>query len=170
VTPAWPGPAPASDAPAISPAVSAPPTTPIPSLASVAWAVLVAADRVYYDMRTAAPDPSADPSPPAIPFPARVSERRIPLTGTQMRIGRRSTASEFKPEIDLAGPHADPGISRLHAVLVAAPDGTWSILDPGSANGTLLNGRQIAVGEPVTLHEGDRINLGAWTVITVHRG
>ena len=22
----------------------------------------------------------------------------------------------------------------------------------------------------VTLHEGDRINLGAWTVITVHRG
>jgi FHA domain len=167
VTPAWPGPAPVSGAPAITPAVSAPPpTTPIPSLASVTWAVLVAADRVYYDMRTAAPDLA----PAAIAFPARVSERRIPLVGTQVRIGRRSTASEFKPEIDLAGPHADPGISRLHAVLVAAPDGTWSILDPGSANGTLLNGRQIAVGEPVTLHEGDRINLGAWTVITVHRG
>ena len=59
---------------------------------------------------------------------------------------------------------------RLHAVLTPAPDGTWSILDPGSANGTLVNGREIAIGETVTLHEGDRINLGAWTVITVHRG
>ena len=65
---------------------------------------------------------------------------------------------------------SDPGISRLHAMLIAAPDGTWSVLDPGSANGTLLNGRKIAIGDLVTLHEGDRINLGAWTVITVHRG
>ena len=87
-----------------------------------------------------------------------------------MRIGRRSAARELIPDIDLAGPPADPGISRLHAVLLAASDGTWAIVDPGSANGTILNGRQLAVGESVTLHEGDRIHLGAWTVITVHRG
>ncbi len=85
-----------------------------------------------------------------------------------MRIGRRSAARGLEPEIDLADPPADPGISRLHAVLIQDRDGSWSVLDPGSANGTLLNGREIAVGELIPLHDGDRINLGVWTVIRVH--
>jgi pSer/pThr/pTyr-binding forkhead associated (FHA) protein len=105
-----------------------------------------------------------------VAFPAHVSERRIPLIGKQMRIGRRSAARELEPEIDLAEPPVDPGISRLHAMLVANPNGTWSVLDPGSANGTQLNGRKIASGDLVALREGDRINLGAWTVISVYRG
>ena len=105
-----------------------------------------------------------------VAFPAHVSERRIPLIGKQMRIGRRSAALELEPEINLAGPPVDPGISRLHAMLIAAPNGTWSVLDPGSANGTQLNGRKIATGDLVALREGDQINLGAWTVISVHRG
>ena len=95
-----------------------------------------------------------------VAFPAHAPERRIPLVGKQMRIGRWSAARELRPEIDLAEPPVDPGISRLHAVLVAAPDGTWSLLDSGSANGTFLNGRKIATGDLITLHEGDRINLG----------
>jgi pSer/pThr/pTyr-binding forkhead associated (FHA) protein len=128
--------------------------------------VLVSSDRVYFDRMNAAGGHYG----PAVAFPAHTSERRIRLIGNQMRIGRRSATREVQPEIDLAGQNGDPGISRLHAVLTAAPDGTWSITDPGSANGTLLNGREIRVGQPVTLHEGDRINLGAWTVITVHRG
>ena len=142
----------------------APPTTPIPSLTSVTWTVLVASDRVYYDRMQAARGLGLE-----VEFPAHTSERRIRLVGRQMRIGRRSPARDLVPEIDLADQPVDPGISRLHAVLTPAPDGTWSILDPGSANGTLVNGREIAIGETVTLHEGDRINLGAWTVITVHR-
>jgi pSer/pThr/pTyr-binding forkhead associated (FHA) protein len=44
------------------------------------------------------------------------------------------------------------------------------VLDPGSANGTLLNGREIAVGDLIPLRDGDRINLGAWTAITVLHG
>ena len=87
-----------------------------------------------------------------------------------MRIGRRSAARPVEPEIDLADPPTDPGISRLHAVLIAGPDGAWSVLDPGSANGTLLNGREIPVGDLIRLRDGDRINLGLWTVITVHHG
>ncbi len=126
----------------------------------------VVADRDYYDrMRAERGWSSSD-----VAFPAHVSERRIPLVGKQMRIGRRSATREVQPEIDLAEPLVDPGISRLHAMLIAAPDGTWSVLDPGSANGTLLNGRQLATGDLIALHEGDRINLGAWTAITVHRG
>jgi len=152
--------------PALGPAFSAPPTTPIPSLSAVTWTVLVASDHVYFDRMKG----TGARYGTAVVFPAHTSERRIRLIGTQMRIGRRSATREVQPEIDLAGQNGDPGISRLHAVLTAAPDGTWSITDPGSANGTLLNGREIRVGQPVTLHEGDRINLGAWTVITVHRG
>ena len=48
--------------------------------------------------------------------------------------------------------------------------GSWGVLDPGSANGTLLNGREIAVGDLIPLRDGDRINLGAWTAITVLHG
>jgi pSer/pThr/pTyr-binding forkhead associated (FHA) protein len=73
------------------------------------------------------------------------------------------------PEIDLSGSPVDPGISRLHALLLPAPDGSWAVLDPGSANGTMLNDREISPGDLIPLHDGDRINLGAWTVITVHR-
>jgi hypothetical protein len=155
---------PAAAAPPPSP--SARPTVPMPSFTPVTWTVQVAADRVYYD-RMKALRSLADRD---VTFPAHVSERRIPLTGKQMRIGRRSAARDFDPEIDTAGPPADPGISRLHAVLIAAPDGTWAVIDPGSANGTHLNGRKIAVGDLITLQEGDRINLGAWTAITVQRG
>ena len=152
--------------PAATPAPSATLTPPGPSPTSVTWTVLVASDRVYSDrMREARSLPG-----PAVEFPADTTERRIPLAGKQMRIGRRSPARDLVPEIDLADRPLDPGISRLHAVLSLAPDGTWSILDPGSANGTFVNGRELATGEMVTLHEGDRINLGAWTVITVHRG
>jgi pSer/pThr/pTyr-binding forkhead associated (FHA) protein len=106
----------------------------------------------------------------AVEFPAHTSERRIRLVGEQIRIGRRSASRDLVPEIDLADQPVDPGVSRLHAVLTSASDGTWFISDPGSANGTLVNGRELLIGEAVTLHEGDRINLGAWTVITVHRG
>ena len=161
-----PEPSPDLNAPAVPPASSAPPTTPTPSFTPALWTVLVASDRVYYDRMQAVGSLSGSD----VAFPAHAPERRIPLAGKQMRIGRRSAARELEPEIDLAEPPVDPGISRLHAVLVAAPDGTWSLLDSGSANGTFLNGRKIAVGDLITLHEGDRINMGGWTVITVHRG
>jgi pSer/pThr/pTyr-binding forkhead associated (FHA) protein len=128
--------------------------------------VLVASDRVYYNRMKA----SRAVAGSAVEFPAHTSERRVRLVGTQMRIGRRSAARDLVPEIDLADQPVDPGVSRLHAVLTSAPDGTWFISDPGSANGTFVNSRELAIGERVTLHEGDRINLGAWTVITVHRG
>ena len=137
----------------------------MPSFTPTTWTVVVSSDRAHYDrMRI-----SRSLFGLSVAFPPS-KERRFPLAGNQMRIGRRSATSDHEPEIDLTGPPADPGISRLHAVLIAAPDGTWAIVDPGSANGTLLNGRKIAVGDQIILHNGDRINVGAWTVITVHRG
>jgi pSer/pThr/pTyr-binding forkhead associated (FHA) protein len=86
-----------------------------------------------------------------------------------MRIGRRSASRGLTPEIDLTGPPLDPGISRLHAVLVARPDLGWSVIDPGSENGTQVNDKEIPTGVPVPLRDGDRIHLGAWTVITISK-
>jgi predicted component of type VI protein secretion system len=84
-----------------------------------------------------------------------------------VRIGRHSASSGIDPEIDLSVPPADPGVSRLHAVLLRAQDGTWSVVDPGSANGTAVNGSEIPAGQAVALRDGDRIHLGAWTVISL---
>jgi hypothetical protein len=130
------------------------------------WTAVVGADRGYYDRVQAVTGPEGS----AVTFPSYCAERRFQLVGNQMRIGRRSVSRGLAPEIDLTGPPADPGISRLHAVLIAMADGGWAVLDPGSANGTLVNGSEIGVGDQVPLHDGDRINLGAWTAITVHRG
>lgn len=127
------------------------------------WAAVVSADREYFDSVVAAGGPDAA----SIEFPAYSPERRFSLAGQEMRIGRRSTSRGLEPEIDLAGPPTDPGISHLHAVLIAQPDGTWSVLDPGSSNGTQVNGNEIVTGVPYPLHQGDRVCIGAWTVLTI---
>jgi pSer/pThr/pTyr-binding forkhead associated (FHA) protein len=127
---------------------------------------VVTADRAYYDSVQGAGGPDAA----AIGFPGYCPERLFRLTGTEVRVGRRSESRGIHPEIDLTGPPADPGVSRLHVVLVAAPDGTWSVVDPGSANGTLVNGDEIPAGEAVPLRDGDVIHLGAWTALRVTGG
>jgi len=157
-------PAPPAEAAASAP--SGPPSRSSFPYPQATWTAVVGADRAYYEQVQAVTGPEGA----AVTFPSYCAERRFQLVGNQMRIGRRSVSRGLSPEIDLTGPPADPGISRLHAVLVATPDGNWAVLDPGSANGTLVNGAEIGVGDQVPLHDGDRINLGAWTAITVHRG
>jgi predicted component of type VI protein secretion system len=127
------------------------------------WTVVATADRDYFDQVVTHDGPDAG----TIQFPAYCPERRFRLIGPQMRIGRRSTSRGLDPEIDLTGPPADTGVSHMHAVLTAEPDGTWALVDPGSANGTQVNGAEIATGVKVPLHDGDRISLGGWTVLTI---
>jgi predicted component of type VI protein secretion system len=126
---------------------------------------VVNADRAYYDAVQAAGGPDAA----GIAFPAYCPQRRFRLAGTEVRIGRHSPSSGIDPEIDLSVPPADPGVSRLHVVLLKSADGTWSVIDPGSANGTAVNGSEIPHGQLVPLRDGDRIHLGAWTELRVVR-
>jgi FHA domain len=155
-----------------APAAPAAPTTPAaPATAATpangaVWTIVVTADRAYYD----SVQDEGGPDAAAIGFPAYCPERRFRLAGTEVRVGRRSESRGIHPEIDLTGPPADPGVSRLHVVLVGAPDGTWSVVDPGSANGTLVNGDELPAGEAVRLRDGDVIHLGAWTALTVTSG
>ena len=169
------GPA-AADGPAGEPGL-APPARPVSELGAarvlgpapgspVVWTAVVASDRAYYETVTA----SGGPDAASIQFPAYCPERRFQLAGPEMRIGRHSVSRGLAPEIDLTGPPTDPGVSRLHALLIAQHDGGWAILDPGSENGTLVNGSEVTTRVLVPLHDGDQIHVGAWTVITVHAG
>ncbi len=158
------------DSPAMQRPAGTSPSTPPgplpPPTAAETWTAVVGADRAYYDSVRAVSDQDAG----SISLPAHVPERRFRLSGTEIRIGRRSVSRRIEPEIDLTGPPTDPGVSRLHAVLVAGPDQSWSVVDPGSPNGIMVNGKDVPPGEAVPLREGDRIHLGAWTVITITRG
>jgi len=130
------------------------------------WTAVVSADRVYYDSL----HPVSEQDSASMSFPAHVPERRFPLSGAEIRIGRRSKSRGIEPEIDLTGPPTDPGVSRQHANLVPGPGRGWSVVDLGSPNGIQVNGKDVPAGETVTLRDGDRIHLGAWTLITITRG
>ncbi|MGW2252967.1 FHA domain-containing protein [Kitasatospora sp. NPDC001660] len=132
------------------------------------WIAVVAADREYFTEMMARSGPEAA----GLFFPPYCPERRVPLTGRgQLRIGRRSQHRGTVPEIDLSVPPEDPGASHQHALLAEQADGSWVLVDQDSTNGTTMNGG----AEPVTPHvavplnDGDRIHIGAWTTITLHR-
>ena len=159
-----PAPIPATAEPVPAPAAAPAGSTPAPAPGGpMAWTAVVASDHDYFEDVVAAGGPDSA----SLTFPDYCPERRFRLAGPEMRIGRRSPSQGLEPEIDLTGPPTDPGVSRMHAVLIAEPDGGWTILDPGSENGTLVNGTEIAAGVRVPLHDGDRIHLGAWTAITI---
>ena len=153
-------PAPSSSDPPLAPTVMS------PVAATGTWIAVISADRAYFNSIQAVNEQDAA----SIRFPDPVPVRRFRLTGDEVRIGRRSATRHIEPEIDLTGPPPDTGVSRLHASLIAGPDRTWSVVDRGSPNGILVNGKEVPAGESVPLRDGDRIHLGAWTVITITRG
>lgn len=130
------------------------------------WTATVTADRAYYDSVMAVDGPDAG----GIQFPPFCPDRHFPLQGKQISIGRQSRTRGISPDIDLLGPPEDPGVSHLHALLIAQPDGSWSVVDLDSANGTMLNDdpNPLRPNTPRPLADGDRVYLGAWTRITVH--
>ena len=142
------------------------PQVPQPSEpVSVTWTAVVTADREYYNRI----QPVFDADSASMTFPDDLPERRIPLLGAEVLIGRRSKSKGIEPEIDLGDPR-DPGVSRQHAKLVPGPDGTWTVVDLSTENGITVNGRDVPSGDSVPLRPGDRIHLGAWTRITITRG
>ncbi len=76
-------------------------------------------------------------------------DREFLLDRPVTTIGRRSDQDIVLP---------DPSVSRTHARIEIAPDGAM-IVDLGSTNGTLVNGRAVR-GARAALRPGDRIQLG----------
>ncbi len=148
-------------------AAEAPPAVELPRRngAVPGWRVVAAADRGYHARMLAVAGPDA----PEIPFPAFCPERRFGLRAGQVLIGRRRPSRGIEPDIDLTGPPEDAAVSHAHALLMGGPDGTWSVVDLDSANGTYLNDSPdpIEPHVPVPLKDGDRIHVGAWTTLTI---
>lgn len=138
-------------------AAAAPPVTAAPPVGPLV--AVITADADYY----------AGHQVDAVQFPVAVPPRRIELPAGPASIGRRSRSRGTNPAIDLAGPPQDPAVSHTHASLVPSRDGTWSLVDHGSTNGTYLNENPdpVAPNQPLPVGPGDRIYLGAWTCITL---
>lgn len=118
------------------------------------WDVIVAVDPSLY------PEPEPD-----APCPVGEPERRFPLDLAESLIGRRSERRSIFPEVPLN----DPGVSHRHAKLLKSLDNKIAVLDVGSANGTRINGSEIAAGTETPLAEGDQITLGCWTRLTLKK-
>jgi hypothetical protein len=148
------------------PADPQPAPQPAPAAdATATWTAVVRADRDWFDQVRARGGTGAA----ALEFPPYCPERRFVLSGQQLTIGRRSRSRGVVPEIDLTGPPLDPGVSTLHALLLARSDGGWELVDLESTNGTVVGDatEPIAPNHPVPLASGDRIKIGAWTTIIV---
>jgi hypothetical protein len=133
-----------------------------PAARLAVWEAVASADREYFDTLGSE----------GIAFPADYAERRFPLALELVRIGRsRGREGEEIPEIDLASPPSDPGISHLHAAFERQGDGSYAARDLGSTNGTMFNDGPALLGTELTapLADGDRIRIGAWTAITLRR-
>ena len=105
-------------------------------------------------------DPSlASPDSPIAPTQGLIT---IVLASSTNLIGRMSQARGIHPEIPL---DFDDAVSSRHGILTVCPDGTLVLRDIGSANGTMVNGKEIAIMVDVPIRSGDEITLGHWTRI-----
>ena len=101
------------------------------------------------------------------PLPA---DRELELAGHELHIGRTSESRAIHPDVDVAALTGDQAVSSRHAVLRIANDGTFTIVDVGSTNGTFLDAVDsgaITQGVPVPVKPGVPIFVGAWTRITI---
>lgn len=140
------------------------PTPTAPTGAPSGWTAVVTADRGFFESNVAE---GADP----LTFPGALAARRVALVGDEVVVGRRSESKGFYPGIDLSMPVPDPAVSHRHAALRRQADGSWALIDEMSTNGTWINGADQPVdhGVVTALHDGDRINLGSFTRITIER-
>ncbi len=55
----------------------------------------------------------------------------------------------------------DTSVSRFHAWIAQAPDGTWQLTDAGSRNGSSLDGESLQPKRAVPLHDGAQLVVGS---------
>jgi len=83
----------------------------------------------------------------------------IPLLAPVVTIGRATRRAVW----DISLP--DQAVSRPHAELRREADGTWTLADLNSANGTFVNGAPLNAHVPAPLEDGDAITLGQTTLV-----
>lgn len=111
--------------------------------------------------------PSAPPPPPAAPT-ARPALRRSSPRSTQLVVVRSDTGRQVPLSGDVVslGRSADRDItvddnrvSRSH-LRFERHQRTWTVVDDGSANGTLVRNRLIEPHQPTPIRPGDTVSVG----------
>jgi hypothetical protein len=148
----------ASDSKRLAGAVDVEATGPAPP----EWWLVAAPDQSYF---------AQVETDDRVGFPLVPTPRRFRLETDRAMIGRQSVNRGIVPDIDLSAPPTDTGVSHCHAFLQLGEDGTWTITDPGSTNRTYLNDSTdpLPFDQPVRVSEDDRIHIGAWTTLRLHR-
>ena len=157
-------PAPAS-APAVAVAAPAAPidSTPSPHVSAPIAPVANPALATRLQLRIVV-DPSVYPDQdPDSPAPVGAPDKIFHLDLQENTLGSRYESQGIHPEIVVK----DPGISGRHLKFVREADGSYSMHDVGSSNGTVCNGKPLPPGIVVALKPGDQVELGMWTRIRV---
>ncbi len=104
-----------------------------------------------------------------VPLPDPLPQTTLELRGTELLVGRASQSRGVFPEIDVQAASGDPAVSTRHAVLRRGDDGSWTVRDLDSTNGTYVQepDQQIAAGVAVPVQNGTAIFVGAYTKLTV---
>jgi len=144
---------------------------PVPSLVDVATGdiprvlIQIGLDRDFFAAMVTEGEVS-------LPDPAPV-DQQLELFGDELHIGRTSDSRGVHPNVDVEALTGDPAVSTKHAVLRVANDGSFTVTDVGSTNGTFVDdysGEPITQGVPVTLKSDSSVFVGAWTKLTVTPG
>jgi hypothetical protein len=162
-------------APAPPPAPPEPVSPPVPSPAAPVMAAPVVAAPIVAAPVVAAPEPvkqwtlvaAVDPSlreADSPEPPANVAPITIKLDKPVSLIGRKSEKRAIIPEVSL---DLDDAVSHRHALLTRSDDGSLTLRDIGSANGTRLNGADVKPMVDMLVHDGDQITLGRWTRLSL---
>ena len=133
-----------------SPSPSSPPSPPSPA-PIITWELAIAID----------PSLRHPESPEA---PTNQQARAFRLDKANNLIGRNSQARGIEPEIAL---DFDNAVSHRHALLNLQSDGSLTLRDINSSNGTKLNGVELKAMVDTLLQDGDEFTLGHWTRIAV---
>jgi CRP-like cAMP-binding protein len=75
-------------------------------------------------------------------------------------IGRRDPVTGIRPTVDLTELDQERSVSRRHAKLRRHGLRFYVVEDVGTTNGTVVNGKRIAAGEPVEVLAGDLLRFG----------
>ncbi len=121
-------------------------------------------DKAYFDAVVAEGELEFPEPPPA--------GTEIDVNGIEFHIGRTSQSRAIHPDLDIADLTGDPAVSSRHAVIRVAADGSLSVTDVGSTNGTFVgqaDSKAIKVGEVVPIDAATPIFVGAWTRLEVTR-
>ena len=149
--------------PLVPVAVSAPPA-PDPAPVANAFSAPPAAP---------APAPASTPVPVAVPggFQLNISgpygDEVVEWKGRELLLGRNDPKTRIFPDVNLD----DSAASRRHlSIWKESADGLYYAQDLESANGTILNGRDLRPGEPTELHNGDVLKIGTRYTIQIQIG